>query len=106
LHIPSVEGNGTSWQSGLKKLLAGRVEAIASIGPSLDLYLAPHPELGVLRLDRPIIKISEILAFSPQYYRAHPELVEAMWAWIAKHGQKRLGEIGQICMIRQSDKTR
>jgi len=88
-----IEQDSSGTESGLNKLLANRVDAIATAGASLDQYLALHPELNVIRLDKPIAQNRAFIAFSLTYYQANRESVEAMWAWFGKHGQERLDSL-------------
>jgi hypothetical protein len=99
----TVEQDAAGSHLGLKKLLAKHVGAIATMGPTLDPYLAVHPELGVMRLEEPISQVHGFVVFSQAYYQEHRDLVEAFWDWIAKHGQKRLESLLQQYLTEQVD---
>jgi len=98
-----VEQNDATLQSGLNKLLAGRIDAVASIGPKFDTYLAAHPEIPIERIEKPILQVRAFLAFSPEYYSAHRNLVESIWKTIATSGQKRFEELVRQYQASETD---
>lgn len=79
----------------LKKLVAGRLTAVALQDVTGDLLLNRHPEFfkDIVKVQPPLTAKPQYLMLSHQFVKTHPELAEKVWDTIAEIRENELNRI-------------
>lgn len=91
-----VDSGAVDVASNFEKLKLHRFDgfAVSLISPGdMDTFVAKKYHGEIVRLREPLLSDHIWLAASQQYYKRHPQRVEAMWDWLGSSGKKEFAQL-------------
>jgi len=76
-----VDAGGTNTKNNFKKLISGRVEAVAALTLNGDNIILKNPEHAkqIKAIETPLVDKPYYLMFSKQFVKANPDLADKIW---------------------------